>query len=123
MTLTIDLPGLLPSGLNVLLRQHWTKRGREKKNVAEHVFAALVGKTGTGWPLTGPLRLTYTRLTCRWMDYDNAASSAKHVLDALVNQGVLEDDSPKVIAEFVVKQKKVPHLADQGTLVEIDLIQ
>lgn len=38
------------------------------------------------------------------MDWDNAAASFKHVGDALVMEKVIEDDHPKIIRDFIVRQ-------------------
>ena len=53
------------------------------------------------------------------MDWDNAAGSFKLIGDALVECGILEDDNPKVIKVFKVKQEKVPHRNEQGFTVKI----
>ena len=68
-----------------------------------------------------PLKLTYTRCYARQpMDLDNASASIKIPLDALVHSGLLEDDNPTIIGEFITRQKKVPRMIDQGIWIRLD---
>lgn len=53
------------------------------------------------------------------MDWDNAAGSFKLIGDALVQCGILLDDNPTVIKEFIVKQERVRKRNEQGFTVKI----
>ena len=109
----------LPAGLNVLLRKHWTRRSQERDTVAGYVWNA-VREAGIKRPRL-PVRIIFERFyASRALDPDNAAASAKYVLDALVREQILPDDTPAVIEEFTVKQTKVGHRKDQGVRVTIE---
>ena len=41
------------------------------------------------------------------MDWDNFSASFKHIGDALVKAGVIQDDNPQIIVDFLPKQVKV----------------
>lgn len=91
-------------GLNhSLLTQHWSETAKQKKAFIARVAAMKI-------PLIkGKVRLTYIRHGSRLMDWDNLCSSQKLVLDALVKNNVIEDDSPLVIVEFIPKQARCRH--------------
>ena len=103
-----------PPGINRLLRMHWAVRKKIQNN--------LVDELSSEYPtdlIVGPVEIHYTRKSIRLMDWDNAAGSFKLVGDALVTLGILEDDNPKVIKEFYVKQERVRKRAEQGFTVLI----
>lgn len=92
---------ILPAGLNGsdgLIRQnyHSAKKVKEK-------YRLLVRSLKIE-PIRGKVRIEYIRYSNRMMDWDNAAASFKHIGDALVLEGILDDDSPRVIAEFIPRQ-------------------
>lgn len=87
----IALPGL--NGSKGLIRQHWTSAKKMKDWLLQQVLEAELRSH------EGQVRITYTRTSKRNLDWDNLASSFKHVCDALVKAGVIKDDSPKFIPE------------------------
>jgi Holliday junction resolvase RusA-like endonuclease len=123
MTWSIELDRL-PAGLNGrggLLRMHWTKREE-----LQRIWNALVSWAVSSAPPAPrpPVRLVYVRKYARQpMDLDNAASSLKQPLDALVRCGALPDDGPQVVVELVTRQEKVGKVADQGIRIELHPIQ
>ena len=110
----------LPAGLNGpkgLIRAHWRARSKERDTVAAHVFCA----TRCIEKVKPPVRLIFDRHYCgKHMDPDNCAASAKHVLDAIVKEGILPDDSPDVIGEFTVKQTRVASRKLIGVRITIE---
>jgi len=115
LPLRLDFPGLLPSGLNKLMRMPWQARGRERDAILIEVRCVLSQVPNPpSFPLPAPVRVVYTRRACKPMDPDNASSSVKHLLDAAVRCGILEDDSPEFIGELVSRQVRVPHKNEQG---------
>ncbi|MBN8887564.1 MAG: hypothetical protein J0I77_17705 [Rudaea sp.] len=123
----ITIPEALP-GQNVLLRMHWGKRTRLRKRVAWLVKAALL-EHGSGYQVGAPpiqrCRITITRRCRRRLDDDNAASSAKAVLDVLQplskthpdGLGVIQEDSRCcIVAPLEVRQEP----GKGETLVEIE---
>jgi len=122
VTWSIHLPKL-PKGLNSsdgMMRKHWSKR---RKDQQEWDLAVAVVVAGAGPAPKPPLRLVYTRYYASHpMDPDNAAASIKQPLDALVRTGAIHDDSPDIIAELVVRQRKVPRRKDQGIVIELETL-
>jgi len=114
-------PILLP-GLNRLMRMHF----RDRKRMQEEVTMALMccNTAEQRRPIEGPVRVTYTRIYARLpLDCDNAAASAKFALDALQHLGVLPDDGPRVIVEYVVRQRKVATVKEEGFTLEIEPLE
>lgn len=94
----------LPPSLNRLLNMHWAKRGRIKEEWSRLVWAAYMEKYGD-WTMVPPhehgcrnVLLEYYFRTNRRRDADNYQ---KIILDALVANGLLVDDSPEWVAVHV----------------------
>ena len=103
--MTFTLPYLTPglNGNDGLIRQHFAAAGKMKKKILLDILSQR--RTGLR-PISQPVRVTYTRYTSRFMDWDNACATFKHIGDALQRAGIISDDSPKVIVEFVPRQVK-----------------
>lgn len=114
--LEIHIPYLLPglNGKDGLIRQHFREAARAK----EKLFLCARAQRPAAWVPVEKCRVVYTRWAARRMDWDNAAASAKHLLDALVKAGIMRDDSPEVVVEFSVRQEKSKKL-DECTTIEI----
>lgn len=103
-----------PPSLNK--RLHWAKRGRV--NAAFKDFA---------WPLalqTGlrklkKVKVVFTVMSIQELDTDNLYSLPKPIMDAIVQAGVVENDTPEFV-RLAVKQKRVHHRADECIEVEIE---
>lgn len=95
-----DMPPAL-NGSKGLIRMHWTKRAKTKEK-----FAWLI-KEQKPSPIRGKVKLTMVNYAIMPMDWDNFASRMKIPNDCLVNMGMIEDDSPKVIVDFDPYQVKV----------------
>ncbi|MCC3159698.1 hypothetical protein LJ737_20825 [Hymenobacter sp. 15J16-1T3B] len=112
VTFTGKVPG--NNGPGGLLRMHWSRRQKLLSEYEWVVSAARLPK------LSGPVRLVLTRYsTGPEMDYDNLVSTGKLLIDALVNCGVLPDDSPAVIVERHYRQLRTPGPAHQKTIISI----
>lgn len=91
----------LTAGMNGdkgLMRQHWAKRGKIRDLYISRLNALDIMK------FQGTVKVTYTRYCSRLMDWDNACASFKILGDCLVHARILQDDSPKIIKEFIPKQ-------------------
>ena len=108
-------PGL--NGSAGLIRQHFRNAAKLKERLIWDVKSQRRGPT-----ISQPVRVTYTRYTASLMDWDNACASFKHIGDALTAAGVLADDSPKIIAEFLPRQVKCKR-DEQRTEILIEKIQ
>lgn len=100
MTLSacFDVPAL-PKSVNDWRRGsgHWSIAAAERKRMALAVTVAKV-KAGAE-PIPGPVRVSITFYwpTRRRRDPDNGA---KHVLDAIVDAGLIEDDGPPTLVSL-----------------------
>lgn len=99
-SLLIIIPGLI-SGLNgdhgLIRENHW-----DSKKVKDTYISFI--KSCTTKKFKGKVKITYTRFTNQLMDWDNHCSSFKHIGDALVSCGVIKEDKPQIVVEFLPKQ-------------------
>lgn len=113
----LTIPELAPSlnGKRGMIRMHWTKLGKLKGRWKILVLEAAKGKRMPGTCHVKVVRYyAYTML-----EWDNAYSSLKIVLDALRHSGIIQDDSDAIIGRPEVDQVKVPHRKDQRTEIFI----
>ena len=117
--LTINIPYTLAglNGSDGLIRQHH----HAAKRVKDGLLLLVKPQRPAGWVVPARVRITYIRHSANLLDWDNCAASAKHLLDAVVRAGIIADDSPKVVAEFVVRQGKTKR-AEQRTELIIEKI-
>jgi len=106
----IFLPKLTPS-LNVSIREHWSKRRREKHGWVWMLISA-VGQD------QGPFsRIGITRVSKGVLDPDNLSGGCKQILDAIRDLGwIADDDAKSVTVEYA--QKKPGADEDQGMILE-----
>ncbi len=83
----------IPPGMNDTFRTHWQKKREQKKR-----FGWLIRLKGFE-KHAGQVRVKIHYKTVKLRDWDNMASSAKFILDALVKQGCIKDDSPEFIPD------------------------
>jgi len=112
--INIRLTGLTPglNGSKGLMREHWAKKMKIKAGYVARLHALKIT------PIHGPVKLIYIRHTSSFMDWDNTCASFKRLGDALVKAGIIKDDSPKIITEFIPKQIKCKR-KDQHTEIVI----
>jgi hypothetical protein len=53
------------------------------------------------------------------MDWDNLCASFKVIGDALVANGIIEDDNPEIVVEFRPHWRKAKNNKDLITIIEI----
>lgn len=106
---------LFPS-LNILLREHFAKRAKRKDELCWRIKAQTQNKH------EGQVVVRYIRHCIRFQDWDNFASSFKIVGDALVENKVITDDSPKVIVKFRPEQEKVSKKENEKIVIVIQSI-
>lgn len=86
----------LPPLPNETMYRHWAVKRKIAQDWKQLIYLSVLD---AGVPVK-PLRfarVTLTRCSSRRPDWDNLASSFKHVLDGLIEARVLEDDSPNHI--------------------------
>ena len=113
MKLTLTMPGAPPLQ-NKRERMHYHARGK----VRDHWYLLVLEALGTRRERIETCRVIYTR--GYWNhpgDLDGVGASVKPILDALVKIGILPDDNPHHVTEYVVKQQKFKRKDLQTKLV------
>lgn len=103
--LEISLP-ILPKSVNQKSGRHWQVVKQERDKIKNLIAFATTKKRPSS-----PLKKAYlvcTRFSSVCPDYDGLVSTFKHVIDGLVEAGILEDDSMDHIGmpEFHWKKAK-----------------
>ena len=105
----------LPDSLNKGLRGNRMKYFSKNKKW-DFLILGMVRNQLPPKPLT-KARISIVRHFWRQLDYDGLVGSMKPIVDALVDAGVLADDSYKVTGPWLVTQEHRPKSA--GPLLEI----
>lgn len=93
---------ILPIPLNKKLRSHRWKLLNETRSWQALVYQQL--KTKPRRPLS-KCKITIVRHYFRELDYDGLVGSLKPVVDALVKNGIIIDDSYKITGQWNVSQE------------------
>jgi len=109
--LTCKVPGL--NGDDGLIREHYRSAIARK----DMYYILLLSQKQP--KLKGSVKVIYTRYTTSLMDWDNHCASFKYLGDSLVKIGIIEDDNPNVIKEFIPKQVKVKTKKEEMITIEI----
>jgi hypothetical protein len=126
MKLTLSIPIFLPKLPNQLLGARWFIRSAEAKKWKRLVGDALVEAEWQRQVFKAPdpplpmkkARITLTRCSPRQCDFDGLVGSMKPVLDALVHQKVIEDDTPEHVSCDYVWEKTTK--LKQGIRIEVE---
>lgn len=115
-SLIIELPYNIPglNGNDGLIRQHYMAAAKVKK---KYISELLPYKR---YKFQDKVVITYVRYSTHLMDWDNHCASFKHLGDALVKSGIIKDDNPAIVVEFIPKQIKVKTRKEQKTLIIIE---
>ncbi len=108
---------------NAWVYKHWRYYYRIKKEWLEQIYIAI--KLG-GVRLDKPLeqvRIHAERHSIRLLDQDNMIAGLKPIQDALVTIGILTDDTSDLVIDITGSQVRVPHKADQKTIVTVSECQ
>jgi Holliday junction resolvase RusA-like endonuclease len=108
-SLTFSIDYLPAVGMNT--RTHWRSRHTETQAV-DTLVAHAVGARKPAAPLKRAM-LTLIRKSSVRPDYDGLVQSFKHVVDALVTIGVLEDDSMEHTGQWDCRWEKAAPKAGQ----------
>lgn len=92
-----------PGNRNNSKGQHWSKYQKERRRISWDVWAQL---QAAGRPkLNPPVRVLLERRAWNRMDPTGVIESAKPVIDALVEHGVIPDDDARNIAGISQRQE------------------
>ena len=95
------------------------------KRMHYHAYARLRDKwtwlirSVTNANIKGRVSITYTRSSVTAPDWDNLCASFKPIGDALVKNGVIEDDNPEIVVEFKPQWRKAKNNKDLKTTIII----
>ena len=109
----------LPKSLNKKLRSHFHKNKKENDSWDRMIYFKCLRLLPVK-PLS-KAKIKLIRHSHRTLDFDNCVASMKPVVDALVDCGVLSDDSWKVLGKWEVDQVFRPK--KNGCLLEIEVIE
>jgi len=110
--------GLRLKSPNQLLNMHWRRRHKYHRQVQAEVLVAKNMAGVRGRPMLSPVRIDVELRGSRELDYDNAVAACKPMIDALILQGIIPDDSPEHVTGVFVTQKKTPR-REAGALVRV----
>lgn len=96
----------LPKTTNAGGRAHWAVKVREANTWKRAVFFVTAGKLPDA-PLE-KAKITLTRFSSSEPDFDGLVSSFKHVMDGLVEAGIIINDKPSVIGQPIYRWEKAP---------------
>lgn len=102
--LEFSIPGL-PKTMNELYSSHWRTRQSHKVKWHRDIYYCTFGKTPPK-PLK-KAKLELTRYSSFQPDDDNLRSSFKHIIDALVECKILENDRVENIGTPDIKWSKI----------------
>jgi hypothetical protein len=102
------------NGKHGLIREHY-RTAKMKKDL----YTTLI-KGQTKNKHTGKVIIRYIGYKIVLMDWDNFAASFKHIGDSLVAAGVIVDDKPAIVTEFLPNQIKISKRDQQRIEVIIE---
>ena len=100
----INIPLATPSQ-NVYQRWHWTRRGRFRDELQWTVRVSMLGLRLPEAPAPVRAVVRVIRRGPRDLDYGNLVGGAKPLLDALVREHVVHDDSPRWLEEIYLQER------------------
>jgi len=114
----LDRPSL---SLNRLMRMHHTQVKRFETGIRWQIRANLarLRKEGVEPKATGKRSVHLTRIGAKLLDEDNLAGGGKPIIDALVKEGLLVDDSPQW-AELIFSQVPSKDPSLRRTVIELE---
>lgn len=118
----ITIPGIV-DGLNGgkgLMRGHWTQWKKLKQLYMTIIYDQMA--KGVIRKHLGKVKVTYIGYKSVLMDWDNFGASFKHIGDAMVKCGVIADDKPSVVVEFLPKQEKVKRVDQRVVIIVEDVV-
>ena len=101
----ITLPIKIKS-LNEIYRLHWSQKSKLKKEYALLIRNQM--RINKVREIEEPTKVTLHILSLRKrkIDYDNLVGGCKHLIDALIEENFIYDDSPKYVVKLQVEQIK-----------------
>lgn len=118
----ITIPGIV-DGLNGdegLMRGHWTKIKKVKELFITIIYDHLA--SGKAFKHPGKVKIKYVGYKSVLMDWDNFCASFKHIGDSLVKTGVITEDRPAIVTQFLPDQVKCKRINQCVVIIIEDVI-
>jgi|TARA_Y100000310_G_scaffold17886_1_gene17671 hypothetical protein len=117
-SIILEFPFLPPPELRGNTRAHWAAIANKKQDIKDAVWGRL-DRIGHVWKMPAAA-LEVTAYWCgKPIDRDNFTYGLKAYIDAIVEYGILEDDSPEYIRGIVVDYVRVKHRDEVRMVLEI----
>lgn len=111
--ITLDIPAATPSN-NKLLRMHWRAKEKIRADWQWMVKAAVLNDR-IRVTSVDHAHVTIARFGPKLLDMDNFIAGTKYLMDSLVKEGFMADDSPAHLTATYVQ-----HLGKRRTLIHIE---
>ena len=116
-TLTFEVL-TMPLTLNQVMSKHWRSRHKNFEDIKREVKYSILQFKKPERPLT-KAEIHISRFSSGTLDRDNAYFTAKPILDALVREGVIEDDGFDMIKRISVNQVKIKRGEQKKLIVSL----
>lgn len=120
-TSIIKIQGIVQglNGSSGLMNNHWTNRKKIKQLYCTVIQDHL--KSGAAKKHEGKVTIEYIGYKSAFMDWDNYCASFKFLGDGLVRCGVIKDDSPKIVTQFLPDQVKCKRSEQRVVIIIKDI--
>jgi len=120
---TITMQGVPPVSLrkNKGDRSHWRYRQRDTKNMRQNSYYLILEALDGTRPYYERFTVHITQFWCgRALDAEALASGTGPMLDAFIDTGVIEDDSPNgYLVDYRLHWERVPHMDDRKVVMTV----
>jgi hypothetical protein len=120
---TITMQGVPPASLrkNKGDRSHWRYRQRDTKTMRENAYMLVLEALDGTRPHYERFTVHITQFWCgKPLDAEALASGTGPMLDAFIDTGVIEDDSPNgYLVDYRLHWERVPHMEDRKVVMTV----
>ena len=117
MRTVITIKGIVPglNGKHGLIREHF-RNAKKRKNL----YTILCREQNPN-KHPGKVIIHYIGYKSILMDWDNFSASFKHIGDALTDLGVIVDDKPSIVVQFLPEQIKCKRIEQRVEIIIEDV--
>jgi hypothetical protein len=101
------------NGSKGLMRAHFSEVKKQKEKLKSIIATQTKNKH------LGFIRIEFSRFAHKLMDWDNHCASFKHIGDTLKDCGIIVDDNPKIVIQFIPYQFKIKMAEKEYMIVKI----
>ncbi len=117
MKTVLTIKGVIPglNGKTGLIREHY-RNAKKRKDLYRVLLR------GQNPPKhKGKVIIRYIGYKTILMDWDNFSASFKHIGDALTDLGVIQDDKPSIVVQFLPEQIKCKRIEQRVEIIIEDV--